>query len=150
MLNSDLPDAARRRFGLFPAYRFSPARSIPLSPVVHLHEDGEPHFHEYSEEERKAIAILLWKTDNVELITVGIDIASSTSHLMFARVHLQRKTQMLSSGYVVVDRKVLWKSPILLTPFLPDNSIDAGRLKEFIDGAYRPPACRAKTSPAGP
>jgi ethanolamine utilization protein EutA len=105
--------------------------------VVHLHEDGEPHFHEYSEEERKAIANLLWKTDNVELITVGIDIGSSTSHLMFARVHLQRKTQMLSSGYVVVDRKVLWKSPILLTPFLPDNSIDAGRLKEFIDGAYR-------------
>ena len=31
-----------------------------------------------------------WSADNVELTTVGIDIGSSTSHLMFARVHLQR------------------------------------------------------------
>src|SRR5581483_1932832 len=75
--------------------------------------------------------------DNVELTTVGIDMGSSTSHLMFARVRLQRKTQALSSGFVVVDRKILWKSPILLTPFLPDNTIDPARLKAFIEDAYR-------------
>ncbi len=34
-----------------------------------------------------------WAADNVELTTVGIDIGSSTSHLMFARVHLQRLVQ---------------------------------------------------------
>ena len=57
-----------------------------------------------------------WAADNVELTTVGIDIGSSTSHLMFARVHLQRLGTALSSRFVVVGRKVLWKSPILLTP----------------------------------
>src|SRR5260370_1153711 len=39
-------------------------------------------------------------TDNVELTTVGIDVGSSTSHLIFSRLHLQRLGQYLSSRYV--------------------------------------------------
>jgi len=100
------------------------------------HEGDQPHFHDWSEDERKALAETIWKAENVVLTTVGIDIGSSTSHLMFARVHLQRKTQLLSSEFVVVRREILWRSPILLTPFLADFTIDAGRLRAFIDGAY--------------
>src|SRR6266852_5620823 len=77
-----------------------------------------------------------WSADNVELTTVGIDIGSSTSHLMFARVHLQRLTTALSSRFVVVARKVLWQSPILLTPYLPDYTIDVDELGGFIGGCY--------------
>jgi len=86
---------------------------------------------------RSAIAELIWKMDNIKLTTVGIDIGSSTSHLMFARVHLQRKTQALSSQFVVIAREIVWRSPIHFTPFLPDNTIDAGRLGVFIEDAYR-------------
>jgi ethanolamine utilization protein EutA len=77
-----------------------------------------------------------WLADNVELTTVGIDIGSSTSHLMFARVHLQRLASALSSRFVVIDRRVLWQSPILLTPYLPDYTIDTAKLAEFIARAY--------------
>src|SRR5712671_3292749 len=77
-----------------------------------------------------------WSADNVELTTVGIDIGSSTSHLMFARVHLQRLTTALSSRFVVVARKVLWQSPILLTPYLPDYTIDVDELGGFLGGCY--------------
>ena len=77
-----------------------------------------------------------WAADNVELTTVGIDIGSSTSHLMFARVHLQRLGTALSSRFVVVGRKLLWQSPILLTPYLPDYTIDVEELAGFIGGAY--------------
>src|SRR5258708_8249603 len=73
-----------------------------------------------------------WSTDNVELTTVGIDIGSSTSHMMLARVHLQRLATALSSRFVVVNRKGLWQSPILLTPYLPDYTIDAYELAGFI------------------
>ena len=104
---------------------------------LHLHDGDEQHFHEWSEDAKSALAEVIWKTENIELTTVGIDIGSSTSHLMFARVHLQRKTQLLSSQFVVVRREILWRSPILLTPFLPDYTIDAGRLRAFIDDAYR-------------
>jgi ethanolamine utilization protein EutA len=107
--------------------------AIPLR----AHDDDTPHFHEWSEEAKNELAGVIWKTENVELTTVGIDIGSSTSHLMFSRVHLQRKTQMLSSEFVVVRREILWRSPILLTPFLPDYTIDAGQLRDFVDEAYR-------------
>jgi ethanolamine utilization protein EutA len=77
-----------------------------------------------------------WAADNVELTTVGIDIGSSTSHLMFARVHLQRLSGALSSRFVVVDRKVIWQSPILLTPYRADFTIDVDELAGFVGGCY--------------
>jgi ethanolamine utilization protein EutA len=86
--------------------------------------------------ERGRLVEYIWKVENVELTTVGIDVGSSTSHLMFAGVRLQRKTQALSSEFVMVERKVLWKSPILLTPFLPDGTIDAAALGAFVKDAY--------------
>src|SRR5258708_14129759 len=43
-------------------------------------------------------------TDNVELTTVGIDVGSSTSHLMFSRLHLQRLGQDPSSRRGVGQR----------------------------------------------
>ena len=105
--------------------------------MLRTHEGDEPHFHEWPEADRKAVAETLWKADNVELTTVGIDIGSSTSHLMFSKVHLQRRAQHLSSEFTVVSREVLWRSPILFTPFLPDFTIDAQALGRFVDSAYR-------------
>ena len=77
-----------------------------------------------------------WQYDNVELLSVGIDIGSSTSHLMFGRVRLQRMAQTLSSRFVVVSRQTVWRSQILLTPYRPDDLIDADALREFVDGSY--------------
>ncbi|OLB68775.1 MAG: reactivating factor for ethanolamine ammonia lyase, partial [Alphaproteobacteria bacterium 13_2_20CM_2_64_7] len=72
----------------------------------------------------------------VELTTVGIDIGSSTLHLMFARVHLQRLSSALSSRFVVVERKILWQSPILLTPYRSDYTIDVDELAGLVGGCY--------------
>ena len=94
---------------------------------------GLNHLHVDPGDEINEVA---WSADNVELTTVGIDIGSSTSHLMFARVHLQRLSTALSSRFVVVARKLLWQSPILLTPYLPDYTIDVDELGGFIGGCY--------------
>ncbi len=103
-----------------------------------MHDLELDHEHlELSEEARLAIAKSIWEQENVELTTVGIDIGSSTSHLLFARVILQRQTQGLSSRFVVIDRRIVWRSPIMLTPFLPNGTIDAGKLGEFIASAYQ-------------
>jgi ethanolamine utilization protein EutA len=80
---------------------------------------------------------LTWQLDNVELVTVGVDIGSSTSHLLFGRVHLQRQAQSLSSRYQVVRREVLHRSPILLTPFRADGLIDVALLDGFVEESYR-------------
>ncbi len=102
-----------------------------------MHELDYAHFHPASEREAAFIRDTIWKADNVELTTVGVDVGSSTSHLMFARVHLQRLSEALSSRFVVVERDVLWRSPILLTPYRPDYTIDADALKRFFEGAFR-------------
>jgi ethanolamine utilization protein EutA len=102
-----------------------------------MHETDFLHEHAMTDEERAALARAIWSEENVEFKTVGIDIGSSTSHLLFAKVALQRQSQGLSSRFVVVGREIVWRSPILLTPFLSDGTIDAYALGEFIRGCYR-------------
>src|SRR3974390_351414 len=102
-----------------------------------MHEIDLYHEHlALSDEERNAIAKYIWDQEHVDLTTIGIDIGSSTSHLLFAKVLLERQTQGLSSRFVVVHRQVLWRSPIMLTPFLPDGTIDAAALGVFIAKSY--------------
>lgn len=77
----------------------------------------------------------LWRAENVEFTTVGIDIGSATSHLQFSRVHLQRRSRGLSSRFVVVDRTALYRSPVIFTPYLADDdgNIDAAALGRFAE-----------------
>lgn len=102
-----------------------------------MHDGEYVHIHgELTDAAREEMAQFIWSQETVELKTIGIDIGSSTSHLLFAKVMLQRQTQGLSSRFVVIDRQVVWRSPIMLTPFLPDGTIDAGRLGDFIHVSY--------------
>lgn len=102
-----------------------------------MHDLDESHDHDgMSEEDKAAMAAWIWSQETVELKTIGIDIGSSTSHLLFAKVTLQRQSQGLSARFLVTNREVTWRSPIMLTPFLPNGSIDARALGEFIRLAY--------------
>src|SRR5438552_12923103 len=106
---------------------------------AHIHEIVFPDHHAGGAEdeiEPEELASLAWKIDNVELLTVGVDIGSSTSHLLFARLHLQRLAQTLSSRFAVVKREVLHRSPVLLTPYRPDGLIDVQALESFVHAAY--------------
>ena len=100
-------------------------------------EDVEQDQGGLTDEDNAAIARFIWSQDNLELRTIGIDIGSSTSHLLFAKVTLQRQAQGLSSRFFVVDREIVWRSPIMLTPFLPNGTIDAASLGEFIHQSYQ-------------
>ena len=56
---------------------------------------------------------------------------------MFARLRLQRLAYSLSSRYVVVEREVLHRSPIVLTPYAAGDTIDHAALETHIAGWYR-------------
>jgi ethanolamine utilization protein EutA len=101
-----------------------------------MHETDFNHEHVETPAERAAVARTIWDQDNVAFTTVGIDVGSSTSHLLFAKVALQRQSQGLSSRFIVVGREIVWRSPILLTPFLPDGTIDAEELGAFFRRCY--------------
>ena len=74
----------------------------------------------------------LEEEDEIRLVSVGVDIGSSTSHLVFSRIVLER----LDNRYIVSERVVLHESDVLLTPYAQDQTIDAAALGAFIDRQY--------------
>ncbi len=71
--------------------------------------------------------------DELCVLSVGVDIGSSTSHLVFSRIVLER----LDSRYVVTERESFYQSDILLTPYAGQDTIDADALGAFIAQQYR-------------
>jgi ethanolamine utilization protein EutA len=71
--------------------------------------------------------------DRIVLTSVGVDIGSSTSHLLFSRLELERQ----DGRYITVKREVLYQSDILLTPYADSTSINGSLLGAFIDEQYR-------------
>ena len=69
------------------------------------------------------------------LTSVGIDIGSSTSHLMFSQL-LIGYPSVLQRKPLVLERNVIARSPILLTPFSGDWNIEAGPLRELIEETF--------------
>lgn len=70
--------------------------------------------------------------DEIRLLSVGVDIGSSTSHLVFSRLVLER----LDSRYVVASRETIYESGIMLTPYSAYDEIDAEALGRFIRDQY--------------
>ena len=83
--------------------------------------------------------------DEIVLVSVGVDIGSSTSHLVFSRLRLER----LDSRYVVAERTVLHESEVLLTPYDGDDNIDAAALRRFVDEQYALAGVRAELIDSG-
>lgn len=109
-----------------------------MNDILHEHEEHEDLAHMPLDE-----AHPLWSRERIELKSVGIDIGSTTSHLMFSRLVLRRQGLSLSSKFRVVSREITYESPILLTPFLGGITIDTTTLSNFFDRAY----AQSKTSP---
>jgi len=74
----------------------------------------------------------LAEEDEICLLTVGVDIGSSTTHLVFSRLVLER----LDSRYVVSERETFFQSDILLTPYSGHEEIDAEALGQFFAQQY--------------
>src|SRR5271170_6530628 len=66
--------------------------------------------------------------DELCVLSVGVDIGSSTSHLVFSRIVLER----LDSRYVVTERESFYQSDILLTPSSPEDTTAADALGAFL------------------
>src|SRR5215813_4512998 len=94
-------------------------------PIIEQGADGERVF--FSSTGRT-----LADEDQICVLSVGVDIGSSTSHLVFSRIVLER----LDSRYVVTERESFYQSDILLTPYASEDAIDADALGAFIGKQY--------------
>src|SRR5215467_10201220 len=103
--------------------------------LAHTHDGYADHDHDFPDElplEENPI----WIADHVSLETVGIDIGSSGTQVIFSRVNLRRLGEDLSSRYYVVSRETLFQSPIALTPYASEERIDEAGLGRILDDAY--------------
>jgi ethanolamine utilization protein EutA len=103
--------------------------------LAHVHDGDADHDHDdFSDgpiEEHP-----LWLQDHVSLTSVGMDIGSAGTQVIFSRVELRRMGEDLSSRYFVVNRETLYRSPVALTPYLNEERIDDGALRAIIERAY--------------
>lgn len=106
--------------------------------IAHTHDYDDPqHEHELATEYERIHGLSFIDGQEVfQLTSVGIDIGSSTSHLMFSRLVLMRSGGPLSSRFEVVERTVTYASPILLTPYVDGSTIDVEALGRFIHESY--------------
>ncbi len=103
--------------------------------LAHTHDGYADHDHDFPDElplEDNPI----WIQDHVTLTSVGIDIGSSGTQVIFSRIHLRRLGEDLSSRYFVVSRETLFQSPVALTPYRSEEHIDEVKLGGIIDEAY--------------
>src|SRR5712664_747781 len=103
--------------------------------LTHRHDAQSDHDHDDFEdgplEENP-----LWIQDHVTLVSVGIDIGSAGTQVIFSGTYLRRLGEGLSSRYVVVSRETLYQSPVALTPYRSEELIDDAALGAIIDDAY--------------
>jgi ethanolamine utilization protein EutA len=104
--------------------------------VVHSHAGDADHDHDFDADDGPLEDNPLWRQDNVALTTVGIDIGSSGTQVIFSRVHLRRLAEDLTSRYYVVARETLFQSPVVLTPYQSEERIDDRKLGDIVDDAY--------------
>jgi ethanolamine utilization protein EutA (predicted chaperonin) len=105
----------------------------------HRHDEDSDHDHDHDHDELPAgspEANPLWVHDNIALTSVGIDIGSAGTQVIFSRLHMRRLGEDLQSRYFVVNRETLYQSPVALTPYLDESRIDERAVGEIIDAAY--------------
>ncbi|MCH7483002.1 MAG: ethanolamine ammonia-lyase reactivating factor EutA, partial [Chloroflexi bacterium] len=102
-----------------------------------MHDDPGEHDHDgddlYEQEEEHP----LWKLDTITLTSVGIDVGTATSQIIFSKLVLRRLGLELSSRFVVVERTTLYRSPVWFTPYTPNRErIDDEALGQLVATAY--------------
>lgn len=74
--------------------------------------------------------------DEIKLLSVGIDVGSSTSHLVFSKITLTRNEKSYSRRFEVTNREVIYKSAIIDTPLIDPETIDVNQVVSFFRSEY--------------
>ena len=70
------------------------------------------------------------------LTSCGIDVGTTTSHLIFSKLKLEKIFTQRGIKFEVTEREILYKSRIILTPLVDGSNIDYLNLVEFIKEEY--------------
>ena len=91
-----------------------------------MHEDAAFHIH--------SDGGVLYESRHT---SVGIDVGSSTTHLTLSELVVGRPASHFRRKPEVLRRQVIYRSPIMFTPFGPDGAIDHQAIRVFVEQSYR-------------
>ena len=78
------------------------------------------------------------------LLSVGIDIGTSTTQLIFSRLVIENKSQAFAIPNIhIVEKEVIYRSNIYFTPLTYQTEIDIDKVKEIVVNEYQ----KAKIKP---
>jgi ethanolamine utilization protein EutA len=83
--------------------------------AIHVHDPDLDYDHDHDHFEFDDDTPLeenpIWLQDHVTLVSVGIDIGSSGTQVIFSRINLRRYGEDLTSRYYDTSRETLYQSP---------------------------------------
>lgn len=84
------------------------------------------------------------------LLSVGIDIGTSTTQVILSRLTVEDQAAPFSVPRIAItDREILYRSPIHLTPLLDERTIDAGAVRDIVTAEYQAAGIRREETKTG-
>jgi ethanolamine utilization protein EutA len=75
--------------------------------------------------------------NRIEILSVGVDVGSSTSHLAFSKLVLIKDERSVTRRFNIEERNIIYEGRIINTPLLDNNTIDIDRLTDFFKEEYQ-------------
>lgn len=77
------------------------------------------------------------KIKEFDILSVGVDVGSSTSHLVFSRLLLKKDEHSATRRFKIRQRQIVYEGHIIHTPFSDDKTIDIDKLAKFFKAEYK-------------
>lgn len=88
--------------------------------------------------------------DQKQLLSVGIDVGTSTSQLIFSRLKMENQAGFFAVPSIsIVDKEIIYQSPVYTTPLVNSYLIDADALRKIIEHEYRTAGVRPEEVETG-
>ncbi|MGC9778947.1 MAG: ethanolamine ammonia-lyase reactivating factor EutA [Candidatus Heimdallarchaeota archaeon] len=70
------------------------------------------------------------------ITSVGIDVGTSTSHMVFSRLHLVKQMSRTSKKFEIVNREILYRGGIHITPLIDQETINFDELSKIFQKEF--------------
>lgn len=73
-----------------------------------------------------------------ELLSVGIDLGTSTTQIILSKLRLENRAGAFAVPKVeIVDKEVVYRSPVYFTPLLSDIRLDGQKIRKIVEKEYQ-------------
>jgi ethanolamine utilization protein EutA len=87
---------------------------------------------------------------NEILLSVGIDLGTTTTQIVFSQLEIENDTMVFTVPRIkIVDKKIIYRGGIYLTPLLDRTTIDIQKVRALIEEEYRKAGVSPKDVSAG-